>query len=188
MVGDSAISISTTKARARVPAALLHACCCLATLRADQTLWSAVGWCSYHGNLARTDTDSVLFLVLAVCSAGIWVAWVGLLNNWNSRGDKCTLCDCIAGVAVEAGTDWHVTHCVANSIDTTHSGAGIHALVVDTGSLARTVSVENTLRPAGKVRVAEVASNAGTGTSSLAGSTLGVGSAGSWVAGVDDFS
>ena len=125
--------------------------------------------------------------MLAVCSAGIWVAWVGLLNNWNSRGDKCTLCDCIAGVAVEAGTDWHVTHCVANSIDTTHSGAGIDTLVVDTGSLARTVSVENTLRPAGKVRVAEVASNAGTGTGPLAGSALRISSAGSWIAGVDDF-
>ena len=188
MVGDSAISISTTKARARVPAALLHACCCLATLRADQTFWSAVGWCSYHGNLARTDADSVLLLVLAVCSAGVGVTWVSLLHNWFSSRDKAALCDCITGVAVEAGADGHVAHRIANSIDTTHSGAGIDTLVVDTGSLTGAVSVENTLRSAGKVRVAEVASNAGTGTSSLAGSTLGVGSAGSWVAGVDDFS
>ena len=74
-----------------------------------------------------------------------------------------------------------------NSIDTTHSGAGIDTLVVDTGSLAGAVSVENTLRPAGKVRVTEVASNAGTGTSPLAGSTLRIGSARSWIAGVDDF-
>ena len=125
--------------------------------------------------------------MLAVCSAGIRVTWVGLLNNWNSSGDKGALCDCITGVTIEAGADGHVTHRIANSIDTTHSGAGIDTLVVDTGSLAGAVSVENTLRSAGKVRVAEVASNAGTGTGPLAGSTLRIGSAGSWIAGVDNF-
>jgi len=125
---------------------------------------------------------------LAVCSARIRVTWVGLNWNWNSSRNKCALCDCIACVAVETSTDGHVTHCIANSIDTTHSGAGIHTLVVDAGSLAGAIGVENTLRPAGKVWVAEVAGNAGTGTGPLAGSTLRIGSAGSWVAGVDDFS
>ena len=167
VVGDPALSICTTKARTRIPTALLHAGCRLATLRADQTLRSAVGWRSYHGDLARTDADSVLLFVLAVGSARIGVAWVGFLNNWLSMWDKCALCDCITSVTVEASADGHVTHCIANGIDTTNSGAGIHTLVVNTGPLAGTVCVENTLWPAGKVRVAEVSSNAGTGTRPL---------------------
>ena len=187
MVGDSALSICTTKARARIPTALLHACCRLATLRADQTLRSAVGWCSDHCSLTGANADSVLFFVLTVGSARVRVTWVGLFNNRNSLRDKGTLCNRITGVAIETSADGLVPHGVANSIDPTDSRAGIDALVVDASTFAGTVSVEDTLRPTSQVGVTEVASNARTSTRPLSRSTLSIGSAGSWVAGVDNF-
>ena len=145
MVGDSALSICTTKAWARIPTALLHACCRLATLRADQTLRSAVGWCSDHCSLTGANADSVLFFVLTVGSARVRVTWVGLFNNRNSLRDKGTLCNRITGVAVETGADGLVPHGVANSIDTTDSRAGIDALFIDASLVAWAFTVYDTL-------------------------------------------
>ena len=187
MVDDLALGCRSTGPGTRVTALLSQTGEVAGTLTVENTLRSAVGWCSDHCSLTGANADSVLFFVLTVGSARVRVTWVGLFNNWNSLRDKGTLCNRITGVAVETSADGLVPHGVANSIDTTDSRAGIDALVVDASTFAGTVSVEDTLRSASQVGVTEVASNARTGTRPLSRSTLSISSAWSWVAGVDNF-
>ena len=74
---------------------------------------------------------------------------------------------------------------VADSVDTADSWAGVDTLVVHTGPVGGAVTVQDTLRSAGEVRVSEVSWYAGTGSGSLLRPALSIGATGCWVAGID---
>lgn len=160
----------------------------MAALRADKAFRPAVGRSSDHSNFTGANTHTVLLLVLAVGATRVGVTGVSLLHYRDAFGDEGALGDGVPSVSIETGADGHVAEGVADGVDATYSRAWIHTLVVDTGPVTRTVSVENTLRSAGKVGVTEVARDTLAGPGPLLGSALGIGSTGCWVAGINHFS
>ena len=167
MVGHPALSVPTTQTRAGVPAGLLHACSCLAALRAHQAFRSAVGWRADHVSLTGADAHAILLLVLAVRTTGVGITGIKLLHNRHSSRYQRTLGDGISCVAIQTGADRLVPVSIADGIDPTDSWARINTLVVDTSSVGWTVGVHHTLGSAGQVGISEVSWNTGTSSCSL---------------------
>ena len=186
MVGHPALRIDPTETRAGVLAALLHAGRGLTALRAHETLRPTVGRRADHPGLAGADTDSVTFSELTVGSAGVRITGVVLLRDGDPGGDESTLSDRVSRVSQETGADGLVTVGVADSVDATDSRAGVDTLVVDTGPVGGTVTVQDTLRSAGQVGISEVSWYTGAGSGSLLGPALSIGATGCWVAGIND--
>ena len=186
MVGDPAVGVVSTEARAGISALLLYTGRGLATLRAHQTLRSAVGRLADHSTLTGADTHSIALSKLAVGAAGVGVTGVNLLLHWHAGGDESTLGDGVTSVAQETCADGLVSVGITHGVDATHSGAGVHTLVADTGPVGGAVIVGHTLRSTGQVGVTKVARNTGTGSGSLLRSTVGIGSTRRRIARVND--
>ena len=178
MVGDPALRIVATQAGAGVAALLLDAGRGLAALRAHETLGPAVGRGAYHALLAGADADSVTLPELAVGAAGVGVAGVQLLHNGNTSGDEGALSDGVPSVAQQAGAHRLVAVGVAHSIDAAHAGAGVHTLVVDTGSVGGAVSIEDTFWATCQVGVTKVSWDTGAGSGPGSGSAVSIRAAG----------
>ena len=176
VVGHPAVGIVSTEAGAGISALLLYAGRGLATLRAHQTLRSAVWRLANHSTLTGADTHSIALSELAVGAAGVGVTGVNLLLHLIALGDQSTLGDGVTNVAQETGADGLVSVGITHSVDAAHSRAGVHTLVADTGPVGGAVIVGDTLWSTGQVGVTKVARNTGTGSCSLLGSTVGVGS------------
>ena len=178
MVGDPALRVVATQAGAGVAALLLDAGRGLAALRAHETLGSAVGRGAYHALLAGADADSVTLPELAVGAAGVGVAGVQLLHNGHASGDEGALRDGVPSVAQQAGAHRLVAVGVAHSIDAAHAGAGVHTLVVDTGSVGGAVGIEDTFWATCQVGVTKVSWDTGAGSSPGSGSAVSIRAAG----------
>jgi hypothetical protein len=88
VVDHLAPSVGTANSRARIDALLADASCGQAALRTDDTLRAAVWWASNEVGVARTDTGTIHFSLLAVRTAWIWIArifWDYRLDRWRSR-------------------------------------------------------------------------------------------------------
>ena len=163
MVGDAALRVAAAQAGAGVDTFLGDAGGDLAALGAHQALWPAVGRGSDHVALAGAHAHSVLLLVLAIGAARVGITWVEVRFNGDSSGREVAFGDGVSLIAQQAGTDRLVAVGVAHSIDATNPWAGVHTLLVNTGTIHRAVVVDNTLGPTGKVGVSEVARYACTG-------------------------
>ena len=167
VVGHPAVGVIATQAGTGVSALLLDTGSCLATLRAHQTLWSAVWRLTNHPSLTAADTHTIALSELTVGAAGVGVTRVNVLLHHITTGYESTLGDGVTSVAQETGADGLMSVGITHSIDATHSGAGVHTLVTDTGPVGGTVIVGDTLRSAGQVGVTKVARDTGAGACSL---------------------
>jgi len=160
VVGDSAVGIEATEARAWVSTGLLDAGSGLTALSTDQALRSAVGWSSNHSLFTGADADSIAFSELGVGSTWVGITGVSLFYDRDTSGYQLALGDGVSCVPQQTGAHWLVSVGVADSIDATHSWTGVNTLVVDTSSIGGAVCVEDTLWSAGQVRVTKVSWNA----------------------------
>lgn len=68
-------------------------------------------------------------------------------------------------------------------IQATNARTWVHALLVDTGFVARAITVHHALRTTAAVRIAEVARLTRTGAGAVAFTALSIGAAGRWLTG-----
>lgn len=74
---------------------------------------------------------------------------------------------------------------IADSIDATNgSGAGVHTLVIDAGQRVTTVRVDVTLRPASRLGIAQVSSQAGANSAVVLQLAFAIPSTWTWHAGI----
>ena len=186
MVCDPTFSVEATEAGTGISALLLDTGGALTALRAHQTLRTTVWWRADHSRLTGADTDSVTFSELTVGTAGVGLTRVCRLRHYGAEWEEGALSDGISCVSHQAGAHRLVSVGVTHGVDTTDARARVHALVVDACSVGGTVSVEDTLGPAGEVGVSEVARDASTGSGSGPGPALSVGATGCRVTGIND--
>ena len=156
----------------------------LVTVRADHTLRPAVGRVALVAGDTGTHADSIDLPVLTVGAAGVWVAGVSWLD-WRRRRDESTGGGGVSCVSRVAGADGIVVPHGALGVPPTGPGTGVTTLLLDTGQVVGTLSVDQTLRSAAHVRVSDVVLDTPAGSGSVPGGALCVGSAGRGIAGVD---
>jgi len=120
---------------------------------------------------------AVHFSALAVWSTRRWTADVNdhRLNMLNRR--RTAIAEWVSGETGAAGARRQVVHHLALCILAAGSRARILAVITDTGLVRRTVCVDNTLRSATFVRIAEVVRQTDARPGIVSGSTHCVSSA-----------
>lgn len=180
MVDHLALSIGSTGARTGVDTLLLDTGHGQRTLRAEQTLWPAVGRTSEISLQTGTDRSGSFRAALTVGTTGVWSAGISLDGSHRSLSAGG---EGISDVALGTATDGVVSHHVTPGVDTTDSDTGVGTLQVDAGQAGGALAVDHTLGAAAG-RGTEVSSQTGTDGVVAVNSAVGVGSTGGGSAGV----
>ena len=184
VVDDLTPGVVATSPRTGVDTLLVDAGRELVTVRADHTLWPAVRRVALVAWDTGTHTDTIDLPVLTVGTTGIRVAGVGRLDR-RRRRDEGTGGGGVSCVSRVAGADGIVVPHGALGVPPAGPRTGVATLLLDTGQVVGTLSVDQTLWSAAHVRVSDVVLDTSAGSGSVPGGALCVGSTGRGVAGVD---
>ena len=157
MISDSAVSIDSTEARAGILTLPVDAGFVSWAVSIDLTFWPAVGRRAKHlwktVTLASVADSSWRFTVR---STGIGITGI-LSHNWFwSRWWSSTRHEWVSEVSLVTDTKRDMIGNLAVGIGATETWAGINTMKIATLLSCRTVSIDDTFRSAGHIRVAKV--------------------------------